>query len=68
MYFVFACRVVSCLLDFRLVQKAKCNYRFNFEPSGLAQEALEQGRLLWKTRPKYHKLLAWILLVGCGEG
>lgn len=25
--------------------------------TGLASEALVSGKLLWKTRPKYHKLL-----------
>ena len=33
--------------------------------SGLAQEAIQAGRLLWKVRPKHHKLLGFVRKWSC---
>ena len=35
---------------------------------GLASEALVSGKLLWKTRPKYHKFLGTTCMLSIGKG
>ncbi|CAL1141025.1 unnamed protein product [Cladocopium goreaui] len=44
------------LTDSNLQMLQRANYLFHSAHNWLATEALEKENLLWRTRPKYHKL------------